>query len=56
MEKEQAAPQKKAKKLTLNADTLKNLDETELENVAGGATTTFRCTCTHGCSSCNPCA
>jgi natural product precursor len=48
---------KKVKKLALNAETLKNLDDEDLKNVAGGATGTIRCSfCTHACSACFPCA
>lgn len=48
---------KKIKKLTLSVETVKNLDERDLEQVAGAATTTLRCTeCTYVCSGCAPCA
>jgi natural product precursor len=56
MHKDDEIPQRKVKKLSLNTETLKNLDDEDLKSVAGGATTTFRCTCTHGCSGCSPCA
>lgn len=53
---------KKIKKLTLNAETVKNLDDRSLEEAAGGATEfncatngTNRCTdCTRACTICIP--
>ena len=46
---------KKLKKLTLTAETLRNLTEPQLlQEVLGGATTI--CTVTHPCSACHPCA
>jgi len=49
---------KKIKKLTLTAETLRNLREPDLQQAAGGATDlTIRCTnCTNACSACHPCA
>jgi hypothetical protein len=53
---------KKIKKLTLSVETVKSLDERDLEQAAGGISTgcptfsTARCTeCTRGCSFCEPC-
>lgn len=46
------------KKLGLNAETLRNLNEPSLGRVEGGAPTqnaTFCTTCTYGCSGCRPC-
>jgi hypothetical protein len=51
---------KRSKKLTLSAETLRNLTETDLQPVEGGATlacpTRLDCTATHACSGCAPCA
>lgn len=54
---------KKFKKLSLSSETLRNLNETDLHQVAGAAATvagsecTARCSiCTHACSGCVPCA
>jgi natural product precursor len=49
---------RKIKKLTLSVETVKNLDERDLQQVAGGVeTATVKCSvCTHACSSCTPCA
>ena len=49
---------KKIKKLTLTAETLRNLSDPDLQKAAGAATdATIRCSvCTYACSGCNPCA
>lgn len=52
---------KKNKKLTLSAETLRNLSESDLHEAAGAATAnprcnTTACTATHACSGCAPCA
>ena len=52
---------KKSKKLNLSAETLRNLSEPQLQQVVGEATVlprcnTERCTATHVCSACAPCA
>jgi hypothetical protein len=46
---------KTAKKLTLNAETLKNLDASNLLDALGGATIRPPCTATNLCSGCHPC-
>ena len=50
---------KKSTKLTLSSETLRNLSEPEVRQVAGEAATarcTALCTATHACSGCAPCA
>jgi hypothetical protein len=51
---------KKIKRLSLTAETLRNLSEPDLQQAAGAAPTTeatARCSlCTYACSACNPCA
>ena len=46
---------KAAKKLSLNAETLKNLDAPHLQDAFGGATFRPPCTGTNVCSGCKPC-
>ncbi|HEV2853419.1 MAG TPA: class I lanthipeptide [Thermoanaerobaculia bacterium] len=45
----------KVKKLTLSTETLRNLNESDLKEAAGGVTR-FDCTATYVCSGCAPCA
>jgi hypothetical protein len=45
---------KVAKKLALNAETLKNLDAPRLQAASGGDTAPG-CSATHVCSGCHPC-
>ena len=48
---------KKGKKLILSAETVRNLNEPQLQHVAGGVSLTrVCCTATHACSGCQPCA
>jgi hypothetical protein len=52
---------KKSKKLTLTAETLRSLNQPDLQQVAGEVETaprvcTSTCTATHACSGCAPCA
>lgn len=47
---------KKIKKLTLSVETIRTLEEKDLEPVAGGATGPRICgTATNVCSGCSPC-
>lgn len=49
---------KPAKKLSLNAETLRNLDRSSLKDVGGGTnlnTVCVNCTATNVCSGCRPC-
>ena len=49
----------KSKKLTLSTETLRNLNELQIQQVAGGVTrfcTGDTCTATYACSGCQPCA
>jgi hypothetical protein len=55
LDREGAAMRKTAKKLTLNAETLKNLDASNLQDALGGATFRPPCTATNLCSGCKPC-
>jgi hypothetical protein len=47
----------KVKKLQLNAETLRKLDQSELENVLGGASANLSCieTSCNGCNTRNTC-
>jgi hypothetical protein len=46
---------KPAKKLTLNAETLRNLDASRLQEALGAGTFRAPCTATNLCSGCHPC-
>jgi hypothetical protein len=56
---------KQVKKLSLSAETLRNLDHTSMKEVAGGTNAdtvcdacdslAATCTATHVCSACRPC-
>ena len=43
---------KKFKKLSLTTETLRNLNEPSLKNVAGGTEAETNCTCTINCTQC----
>ncbi len=52
---------KKSKKLTLSAETLRHLNEVDLQQVEGAVTAgplcnTAKCSATYACSGCQPCA